>query len=177
MDNSTADVFSTYITPRRAQDWNCFACDYSDSALDRRHRITLQALYDVPFFKNGSWFMKNLVGNWEAGPIYTFQSPEYATVQSGVDANGNGDSAGDRAFINPAGVKGTGAGSTALTNTAGDTVAYLADSLPSGQAAYYVAAGQYTMPNARRNTLALPRTNNLDLTALKRISITERQSD
>jgi|CZKJ01.1.fsa_nt_gi hypothetical protein len=188
MDNSTADVFSTYITPRRAQDWNCFACDWSDSALDRRHRITLQALYDVPFFKNGSWFMKNIAGNWEAGPIYTFQSPEYATVQSGVDANGNGDSAGDRTFINPAGVKGTGGGYIPLCTsqlatvdpggTCGDAgsesvlVAYQAVS----STAYYNQAGKFSFPNARRNTLAFPHENNFDLTALKRINLTERQS-
>ena len=29
--------------------------------------------------------MKNIVGNWQFSPIYTFQSPEYATVQSGTD--------------------------------------------------------------------------------------------
>jgi len=188
MDNSTADVFSTYLTPRRPQDWNCFACDWSDSALDRRHRITIQALYDVPFFKNGSWFKKNVIGNWEAGPIYTFQSPEYATVQSGLDVNGNGDAAGDRTFINPAGVKGTGGGYIPLCTsqlatvdpggTCGDTgsqsvlVAYQAASAN----AYYNQAGKFSFPNARRNTLAMPRIDNVDLTALKRINVTERQS-
>ena len=42
IDNSTADVFSTVLTPRRPQDFQCFACDYSTSALDRRHRFTLR---------------------------------------------------------------------------------------------------------------------------------------
>ena len=51
--------------------------------------------------------MKNIVGNWQFAPIYTFQSPEYATVQSGDDSNLNGDCAGDRAIFNPAGVPGT----------------------------------------------------------------------
>ena len=45
--------------------------------------------------------MKNIVGNWQFSPIYTFQSPEYATVQSNADANLNGDSAPDRAVFNP----------------------------------------------------------------------------
>jgi len=191
MDNSTADVFSTYLTPRRPQDWNCFQCDWSDSALDRRHRVTVQALYDVPFFKNASWFKKNVIGNWEGGPIYTFQSPEYATVQSGVDANGNGDSAGDRSFINPAGVKGTGGGYVALCNSsiaAGNTCGTIDPGQPDDTSAnivayqaavsnaYYNQAGKYSFPNARRNTLAMPHENNFDLTALKRINITERQS-
>jgi hypothetical protein len=173
MDNSTADVFSTYLTPRRPQNFQCFQCDWSDSALDRRNRITLEMLYDMPFLKHSdSWFMRNLVGNWQVTPSYTFQSPEYVTVQTGSDVNGNGDSAGDRTFINPAGIKGTGTGSTALTNTAGDVVAYVANS----PTAYYVSAGKYSLPNARRNTLAMPHINDFDFSVLKRVNITETQS-
>lgn len=174
MDNSTADVFSTYLTPRRPQDFQCFQCDWSDSALDRRNRLTIQALYDVPFLKHSdSWLKKNVIGNWEVGPVYTFQSPEYATVQSGRDVNGNGDSAGDRVIINPAGKKGTGTDSTALTNSVtGDVVAYVAND-PN---AYYVAAGKFARPNARRNTLPLPRISDVDFSILKRINVTERQS-
>ena len=173
MDNSTADVFSTYLTPRRPQNFQCFECDWSDSALDRRHRVTVQMLYDLPFLKHSdSWAEKNLLGNWEISPAYTFQSPEMATVQSGADVNGNGDSAGDRTVINPAGIKGTGTGSSPLFNAAGDQVAYLADD-PS---AYYVAVGKYAQANDRRNTLAMPHTNNFDLSVVKRINITETQN-
>lgn len=173
MDDSTADVFSTYLTPRRPQDFQCFHCDWSDSALDRRHRVTVGVLYDLPFYKKAdSWLMKNVVGNWQLSPVYTFQSPEYATVQSGLDVNGNGDSAGDRTFINRAGVKGTGTGSHALYNTNGDLVAYAANS----STAQYVVAGKFTRPNDRRNTLAMPHTNNFDFAVVKRVNFTERQS-
>jgi Carboxypeptidase regulatory-like domain len=192
MDDSTADVFSTYITPRRAQDSNCFRCDFADSALDRRHRVTLQALYDIPFLKHDdNWFKKNIVGNWELGPVYTFQSPEYATVQSGLDVNGNGDSAGDRTIINPSGVKGTGSGSKALCSTLpdpklvcgtidpgqpDDTRKWIVAYLAKNSSAYYVTAGKFALPNARRNTLAMPRTNNVDFTLVKRLNFTESQS-
>jgi hypothetical protein len=169
-DNSTADVFSTLLTPRRPQDFNCLKCDMSTSALDRRHRITLQVIYDVPFFKkNSNWFAKNLLGNWEVAPVYTFQSPQYATVQSGVDSNLNGDAAGDRAIFNTQGTPGTSSSVTALTNTAGETVAYVADD-PN---AYYIQAGPGAHTNTPRNTLPLPRINNWDLTAVKRFSIRE----
>ena len=144
-DNSTADVFSTVLTPRRPQDFQCFSCDMSTSALDRRHRFTAQVIYDLPFFKNSGWFQKNIVGNWEFAPVYTFQSPEYATVQNGVDSNLNGDAAGDRAIFNPAGVPGTGSGVTALTNTAGETVAYLANN-PNAQ---YIQAQMGAMGNCQ----------------------------
>ena len=170
-DNSTADVFSTVLTPRRPQDFQCFACDWSTSALDRRHRVTIEAIYDLPFFKNSNWVMKNLVGNWQFSPIYTFESPEYATVQSGGDANGNGDAAGDRAILNPGGIANTGSGVTPLTNSAGATVAYLATN-PTAQ---YIQAGSGALANAARNTLAIPHTNNWDFSMLKRVNITERQ--
>jgi len=171
-DNSTADVFSTILTPRRPQDFQNFANDMSTSALDRRHRFTAQVIYDLPFFKNASWFKKNMVGNWEFAPVYTFQSPEYATVQSGVDANMNGDAAGDRAIFNPAGVPGTGSGVNPLLNTAGDTVGYVAVN-PNAQ---YIQAQAGAMATISRNTLALPHINNWDMTIVKRLNITERQS-
>ncbi len=171
-DNSTADVFSTYLTPRRPQDFACWSCDWSTSALDRRHRVTLEAIYDLPFFKNDNWLMKNVVGNWEFVPVYTFESPEYATVQSGVDANLNGDSAGDRAIYNPNGVPNTSSNVTPLLNSSGYTVAYLADN-PNAQ---YIQANYGAVANTPRNTLAMPHINNWDMSVVKRINITERQS-
>jgi hypothetical protein len=171
-DNSTADVFSTVLTPRRPQDFNCFACDYGTSALDRRHRVTLAATYDLPFFKNDNWFLKNVVGNWQFSPIYTFQSPEYATAQSGTDSNLNGDSASDRAAIlNPAGNPNLFSGVTPLTNSAGAVVGYVADN-PGAQ---YVAAGPGVYGAVSRNTLGTPYTNNWDFALLKRLNLTERQ--
>jgi Carboxypeptidase regulatory-like domain/TonB dependent receptor len=171
-DNSTADVFSTVLTPRRPQDFQCFACDYGTSALDRRLRATLAVTYDLPFFKNSNWMMKNIVGNWQFSPIYTFQSPEYATVQSNSDSNLNGDSAPDRAIVNNGGVVGTSTTVTALTNSAGATVAYLANN-PN---AYYIQAGPGALATDGRNTLGTPPINNWDFAIMKRVNITERQA-
>jgi hypothetical protein len=197
MDNSTADVFTTVLTPRRAQDWNNFAGERSDSALDHRHRITIQAIYDVPFFKKDkNWLLKNVIGNWEFAPIYTFQTPEYATVQSGVDSNLNGDAAGDRSIINPSGNRSLSTGVTALCNSAyltsaaalngaacggsvtvGPTTyttsAYIVGYLANNPNAYYVRAGQGALATARRNTLQMPRINNWDMTLVKRAGIRE----
>ena len=175
-DNSTADVFSTYLTPRRPQDFACVNCDWSTSALDRRHRVTLFAIYDLPFYKNDqNWLKKNVLGNWQLTPAYTFQSPEYATVNSGgagYDSNLNRDTAADRAIVNPGGINGTGSDVTPLFNSNGDTVAWLAND----PTARYIAAGSGAFATAQRNTLALPNTNNWDFAIMKRINITERQS-
>jgi hypothetical protein len=171
-DNSTAEVFSTQLTPRRPQDFQNVAADYGTSALDRRHRVTLEVLYDVQAFKNSNWLMKNVVGNWELAPVYTFQSPEYWTPQSGTDSNLNGDSAPDRTIINPAGTPGTASTVTALTNTAGYTVAYLATD-PNAE---YIQAGKGALANGSRNSVALPHINNVDFTAVKRVTLTEHTS-
>ncbi len=173
IDNSTAEVFSTYATPRRPQDSQDVAADRSSSALDHRERFSLEVLYDVPFFKHSNWLMKNVVGNWEIAPIYTYQTGQPYTVQSGVDSNLNGDSAPDRASVNPnGGTLGIGSGTTALSNSAGDTVAYLVNN-PSAR---YVATPEGVIATAGRNTANFPPINDLDITAAKRFNFTERIS-
>ncbi len=79
IDNDTADFFSTSLTPRRPQDFGNFAAERSVSPLSRTHRFTIAAVYDLPFFKSGNWLMKNVVGNWGFSPIYTYESPEWAS--------------------------------------------------------------------------------------------------
>jgi len=167
LDNSTADVSSTTLTPRRPQNDQDIAADYSTSSLDHRHRVTVQMIYDVPFFKHSSnWLEKNVAGNWEVGPIYTMQSAGVYTPQSGVDSNLNGDTAPDRTIINPGGVAGTGSAVTPLKNSSNQIVAYLATN-PSAQ---YIQAGLGAYANAGRNTGTIPRINNFDLTSVKRVT-------
>lgn len=205
-DDSTADFNSTALNPRRPQDSQNIRAEYTRSVLDRPHRFTAAVVYDLPFFKNSNFFMKNLVGNWELAPTYTFQSPQVTTPQSVTDSNLNNDSATDRVFINPAGVKGTGTGVVPLVNTsvacptgttttgvanntsnvvlscAANTIGYTAGSITgTGTAAafhasnaYYVQGGPGTIPTASRNLLPTGRINNFDLSAFKRLSITER---
>lgn len=172
IDDSTAEVFSTVTTPRRQQDFRNLGADRSDSALDHRNRFTLMALYDMPFFKSStSWAMKNLVGNWEIAPVITLQTGNWGTVQSSVDSNMNGDNAGDRAFLNPKGDANIGSGVTALKNSNGDTVAYLANN-PNAR---YIRAGAGAISTAGRNTLRMPPIRNLDLSVYKRFNFTENK--
>ena len=184
MDDATADVFSTVLTPRRAQDSQFVKGDYSRSALDRTHRLTFEMVYDLPFFKNSNWFEKNLIGNWEFAPIYTYESPEYATALSGVDSNLNGDAPyTDRTIVNPNGKKGTGSGVTSLydksrASLCGDpTVTECSANLVAYQAndpgAQYVVAGKGALANASRNSLPINPIDNFDATAVKRFNVTE----
>ena len=187
MDDATAEVFATVLTPRRPQNSQNVAADYSRSALDATHRLTAEAVYDLPFFKHSNFLLKNTLGNWEVSPIYTYQSPEYATVLSGDNANLNTDSGAaiDRTIINPNGVKGTSSKvtgvyssnptlvalcGTGVTQCTADLVGYTAVN-PN---AYYIQAGLGTLPNASRNTLPIRPIDNFDLSALKRINFTDR---
>ena len=170
IDDSTAEVFSTVTTPRRAQDAQNLRAERAGSALDHRQRFTFAMVYDVPFFKHGNWFMKNVAGNWEFAPIVTYQTGTLATVQSVVDANLNGDNAGDRTVINPAGAANVGSGVTPLMNSGGDVVAYLVNN-PNAR---YIQAQTGVLPNGSRNTEHLNPTDNVDFSVVKRVNFTER---
>jgi len=184
MDDATAEVFSTVLTPRRPQNSQDVKADYSRSALDRTHRLTIAAVYDLPYFKQSSWAVKNLVGNWEFAPMYTYESPEYITALSGVNSNLNGDSSGiDRPILNPNGVKGTGSGvipvysstlvgncPTGVPQCAGNLVGYSAIN-PN---ANYIQAQLGTLPTTGRNTLPIRPIDDIDATATKRINISDR---
>ena len=194
MDDATAATFSTTLTPRRPQNSQNVAADYSRSALSRTHRITFFAVYDLPFFKTSTWLLKNTLGNWEVAPTYTYESPEYVTVLSGVNSNLNSDSGSiDRTIFNPKGVKHTGSGVKAYANpnlvgqcdpatTAtdpngtiicpGDTVAYVANN-PNAE---YITAASGTLPTSQRNTEPLNPINNIDASATKRFSFGESRS-
>jgi hypothetical protein len=160
IDDSTADVFSTYVTPRRPQDARNLRPDRSDSALDHRNRVTAEVLYEWRPFKNGNWIMKNVVGNWELAPVYTYQTGTLATIQSGVDSNLNGDSAGDRTIVNPSGNPNIGSGTTPLTNSAGQTVAFLVTNPNAG----YVATPKGALATGGRNTGHLRPIDDVDMT-------------
>jgi hypothetical protein len=173
IDDSTATHFSTYLTPRRPQDFQDLRPERASSALDRRHRLTINGLWEVPFFSHStSWMARNLIGNWRLVSTYTYESPEYAEAQSGLDSNLNGDSAGDRTIINPAGDAHQGSDVTALTNAAGQTVAYLA----TNPGARYITAGSGALANGGRNTLPTRPINNFDMSIGKRFNITESKS-
>ncbi|HEY3743872.1 MAG TPA: carboxypeptidase regulatory-like domain-containing protein [Bryobacteraceae bacterium] len=177
-DDATATNFSTYLTPRRAQDMQNLKADWSDSALDRRQRFTFTPIYEFRPFKNSNWMMRNIVGNWNLSGTYTYESPEYATVQSNLDTNLNGDSAGDRVFVNPAGAANTGSGVTGynaqgnVATTSGSIVAYVANN-PNAR---YIVGGSGALVNGGRNTFPLFPIDNIDAAVKKRFSLGEHKS-
>jgi hypothetical protein len=189
IDDSTADLFSTLLSPRRPQDFQNMAAEKSASFLDRRHRLTYTWVYELPTFANSSnKALRYALSGFIFSGTYTYESPQYATVQSGLDSNLNGDSAGDRAVVNPAGAANTGSDITALARdgsvvssktactvngTAASgapcTVAYVA----TNPNARYIVAGPGALATGGRNTMALRPINNFDIQLKKQFRFTE----
>jgi len=170
IDDSTDALNSTTLAPRRPQDSQDLRPERASSLLDYRNRIVMEMIYDVPYFKNSNWWLKNLAGNWEIVPVYTYQSGQHVTPQSTVDSNLNHDTAPDRVIINPSGNRSLGTTATPLTNSAGDTVAYLA----ANPDAMFVMAPEGTIADGGRSLLNLNPIDDIDLTVAKRFTITER---
>ena len=178
MDDSTADINSTALTPRRPQNFGSLSSEWASSLLDRRQRLTISPIFDFKPFSQRGWALRNLVGNWNMALTYTYESPEYATVQSGVDSNLNNDAATDRTIVNPNGIPGTGSGvkgydsnGVQVPASSKAIVAYVANN-PSAQ---YIVAGLGAFANGGRNTIPLGSINNVDASLRKVFSLTEQR--
>src|SRR5262249_237337 len=164
IDDSTADLFSTWLSPRRPEDFQNWRAERASSFLDRRHRFTYNWIYDIPWFsKDNNAIKRHALGGWILSGTYTYESPQFATVQSGIDSNLNGDWAGDRTIVNSSGVPNTGSGVVGLDRNGnrvanGNTgiVAYLALK-PDAQ---YIVAGLGARSNGGRQTIGLRPINN-----------------
>ena len=100
-------------------------------------------------------------------------------MQSNIDSNLNGDSAGDRTIVNPSGAANSGTGVTgynaqgvAQKSGSASIVAYVANSAN----ARYVVAGSGALATGGRNTFPLHPTDNIDMGLKKRFNFTERFS-
>ena len=171
MDDSAAEVNSTALSPRRPQDFNNIRQEWASSLLDHRHRFTGSWVYQTSWFQGDkSWVKRNVLGNYQIAGVYTVESPEWVTPQSAADANLNGDAAADRVIINANGTPGLSSDVTALKNTRGDTVAYLANN-PNAQ---FIRAQRGAFATGGRNLIPGRAINNWDFNVSKIVSFRER---
>jgi hypothetical protein len=183
IDDTTAEVFSTVLSPRRVQDFRNLRPERADSALDHRHRFVTSWIYELPWWSKSSGWTRTMLGGFNIAGTYTYETGERITVRSGTDANQNGDSAGDRAILNPGGTEGVGSAVTALvrtcpsfnpdgsctTSAASRTIGYSA----INPAAKYIQAGNGAVSNIGRNTFLLSPINNFDLSIFKNFKFGE----
>jgi Carboxypeptidase regulatory-like domain/TonB dependent receptor len=189
IDNSTNELFSSYVNPRRAQDGFDFPNERGRSALDLPQKFAMTWVYDVPNVKSENRFLRGVANGWEWSGTYLAQSGQPVTPLSGVDSNDNGDTAGDRTIFNSAGVGLTGSivnpvcndGAGGATRTvsgagapcaAGNTVGYVA----ADPTARFIQAGVGTMPTTGRNTVSTPGLNIWNMSVFKTNKLTERAS-
>jgi len=116
IDNSTNELFSSYVNPRRAQDGFNFAAERGRSALDLPQKFAMTWVYDFPNVHSDNRFVRGLAHNWEWSGTYLAQSGQPVTPLSDADANANGDPAGDRTILNPMGAGLTGTVVNAVCN-------------------------------------------------------------
>jgi hypothetical protein len=181
IDDTTAEVFSTVLSPRRVEDFQNLRRERANSALDHRHRFVASVLYEVPWFRNAHGFTGAILGGFNLAGTYTYESGEFVTVRSGYDANLNGDAAGDRAILNLAGTEDVGSDVTPICRTTftcpfdkdgnnlGTVVGYLADN-PNAR---YIAAADGAVSTIGRNTFRSPAINNVDFSVFKNFKIGE----
>lgn len=185
IDDTTAEVFSTVLSPRRVQDFQNLRPERATSGLDHTHRFVTSWIYELPWFNKSNGLTKTLLGGVNVSGTYTLESGEMMTIRSGSDANQNGDSAGDRAILNPGGTEGVGSSVralvrtctsfdpgppvTCLQSTASRTVGYAANN----PAAKYIQAANGAVSNLGRNTFRLPPINNFDISLFKNFNLGE----
>ena len=181
IDDTTAEVFSTVLSPRRVEDFQNLRRERATSALDHTHRFVTSWIYEVPWFSKSTGFTKTLLGGFNLAGTYTYETGERVTVRSGNDANLNGDNAGDRAIFNPSGAEGVGSGVTPLCRltpcvfdsagnfVSGTIVAYVANN-PNAR---YIQTGSGAESTIGRNTFLLPPINNFDFSIFKNFRLGE----
>ena len=180
IDDTTAEVFSTVLSPRRVEDFQNLRRERANSALDHRHRFVTSWIYEVPWFSKSTGLTKTLLGGFNVAGTYTYETGERITIRSGNDANLNGDNAGDRAIFNPAGTEGVGSGVTPLCRTSactfdedGNLVGTVVGYLANNPNARYIQTGAGAQSSIGRNTFLLPPINNFDFSLFKNFRIGE----
>lgn len=187
IDDSTNELFTSVVNPRRPENPFNLSTERGLSALDRHHKFTAAATWELPRIQSASGFAKAVVNGWQININYLAESGQPVTPLSFADANGNSDTAGDRAIANPfASTRNTGTdvsfvcrnattGATSIAPSAtacggnGNVIGYVA----SNPGAQFVRARVGTRTNSGRNVALSAGFNNWNLSFFKNTYITE----
>lgn len=186
IDDSTNELFSSVVNPRRPFDWMNLRLDRGRSVLDVRHKFALSWIYELPNLNTDSGFLKTFLHGWQWNATYLAQSGQPVSLLANADANGNGDAAADRAILNPAGVANTGSGvnyvcagpggitsiasiSAGCAGGSGSVAGYVAQN-PNAR---YVQAELGAFPTVGRNSFGTPGLNVWNMGLFKNTKLTE----
>ncbi|MBV9215934.1 MAG: hypothetical protein JO053_07125, partial [Acidobacteria bacterium] len=87
---STTNNPTSYISVAPSDNYN-IANEWGLSPLDRRHVITVNYVYELPFFKKQEGFAGHLLGGWQVSGIASYQTGSpYTITSSSYDPGGIG---------------------------------------------------------------------------------------
>jgi hypothetical protein len=191
IDNSTNELFSSRVNPRRAQDGFNFADERGPSALDIRHKLAITWVYEIPKIPTENGFLKTVAHGWQWSGTYLAESGQPVTPLSGVDSNFNGDAAGDRTILNANGNGLTGSLVNIVCNAGpGGATTIVSDPAACGTGndanivgyvavdptARFIQAGPGAKATAGRDTVYSPGLNIWNMSLFKTTKINERFS-
>lgn len=190
IDDSTNELGSSFVNPRRPQNHADLRSERGLSALDMPHKFSLSWTYEVPRVFPKSSLIGKLADGWQINGSYLAQSGQPITALAGNDANGDFDNAGDRALLNPGGRGMTGTrvnyvlrdADTGLTSVQdfidpyGDDDARVVGYVAADPTARFVEAKAGTPDDGRRvgrNTIRTLGLNNWNLSVFKSFAFDE----
>jgi hypothetical protein len=142
------------------------------SIYDHRQRGTLTWLWDVGALGSGGfkWY-RDIVANFNISGTYIYETPSPLPVLGGFNGAFGSLLGAPGVVVNPSGIAGVGSGVSPLTNSQGQTVAYLANNpnaqFISGAPGMFTNGGRVSFPGLRP-------INDFDLSAVKRFGIRDR---
>lgn len=165
-----------------------FQSNYGPSSFDQKLRSVTTGQYDLPFGR-GHRFLGNLnavansiVNNWQAATIVTFQSGRPVNTST-TDSLASYTGTSDRAFVvdgvSPhARIDGNTGAKTHTVKNWFNTAAYRSNDTENGtNYTKYSASGYvFNYGTASYNSLRGPGLQDVDLTLIKRVHVSERQS-
>jgi outer membrane receptor protein involved in Fe transport len=181
IDDSTNELFTSIVNPRRPQSHTNLRPERGLSAIHHEHHLATSWVWDLPRFRHSA-VLDKFLGGWVSTGTFLAETGQFVTPLSFADANLNGDTAGDRAIVNPSGSGLTVTGvNRVCANASGATS--IAGTCPSGSSvvgyvainpnARFVQAQLGTRANSGRNILETAGINNWNMGIFKNTYISE----
>jgi hypothetical protein len=146
-----------------------FGQQLADTLWDRRHRASIGFVYDVStVFRNTNSILRNIFANFAFSGDYIYEWPARLPLLGVSSSSVNGFGVSPVGF-NELGTNDSVSSSTALTNSAGQTVGFLVND-PSAR----FITGAPGVSGGARNAIELSPVNNLNVAVTKRFSYKDR---
>ncbi len=156
-----------------AQDSFNRAADRGLSTYDRTHRLSVNGVYEVPYFRDQKGFAGKVLGGWQVNPFLTFQTGAPFSVLNGADPGGrlSGISGLVGNAIRP------NVNTTMDLSSMGIPELYsLWNSTPAAQRFFTPVTAAQGVGNAGRSILRADGIGNMDLSVLKNTRLGERMN-